>query len=258
MLYLLFTDKKKQKKNESTIRQLEILFIGYFLRGNFVFYGSNPTRVRIKRIFSQMGKYYLRTGPATTRVWRSQPTARLFTKALSVNSIGTIMGCHGIACTYYHDAPVYGLLAPSEETHDRSPVKPSTALAEPTTTRNGNHPDLSHRIVPCSPIRRSCRSPAGIRLRAQGERAKSTAHPSLEGGSISPSLLRTFTAPHPHLSIPASQFPPRMLSQVYSDRAGEVPAGAPFPIGQSVAASATQELLTIALTRFHCEEVTDN
>lgn len=55
MLYLLFTDKKKQKKNESTIRQLEILFIGYFLRGNFVFYGSNPINPELSGFFHRWG-----------------------------------------------------------------------------------------------------------------------------------------------------------------------------------------------------------
>lgn len=147
-----------------------------------------------------MGKYYLRTGPATTRVWSSQLTARLFTKAISVNSIDTIMGCHGIAYTYYHDAPVYSLLALSEETHDRSPVNPSTALAELTITRNCNHPDLSHRIVPCSPIEAAEAQPAYAYAPRVSERNR-TAHPSLEGGNISPSLLRTFTVPHPHLHL---------------------------------------------------------
>lgn len=148
-----------------------------------------------------MGKYYLRTGPVTTRMWTGD-LSRLPDYSLkpyiSVNSIDTIMGCHGIAYTYYQDAPVYGLLAPSEETHDRSPVNPSTALAEPTTSQKWqpSRPQSPDRAV--QPFR-SCRSPAVIRLRALGERAKSSAHPSLERGNISP-----FTSPHFHGATPSS------------------------------------------------------
>lgn len=150
------------------------------------------------------------------------------------------MGCYGIACTYYHDAPVYGLLAPSEETHDRSPVNPCTTIAEgdqvqerPTTARMGNHPNLSHRIAPCSPVE-ATGSPANICLRVLGWASESARplRPS-NGGNISPSLLRTFMAHIPHSH----------LHQVHSDRAREVP-GAPCPMSRSFAISATQELAT--------------
>lgn len=114
-------------------------------------------------------------------------------------------GCHGIACTYYHVAPVYGRLAPSEKTHDRSPVNPSTALAEPTTTRNGNHPELSHRIVPCSPIEAAEAQPAHAyaRLALDSEiyAPRASERNWIEGGNISPSLLRAFTSPYPHLHL---------------------------------------------------------